>query len=312
MSFPVDVVILWVDGSDPVLNAKRRSWAPPESLSDDNSAGATRYADCGEIHWCVRSIREYAPWVRKIFIVTDGQDPCLESGTVPVEIIDHKDIFTGGLEDYLPVFSATAIESVIWRIPGLSDHFIYFNDDFFLTKPVQKEDFFYGEDGVVCYAKKYSVPLAAILRKLRHDPEHKHFSFRGMMLNTAQLIGERKFFYRYNHTPRGLIRSFYEEIYKEHSEWLYINIGSRFRSPRQFSMEELLYIYFKRAGKLKVLPYKGNLFFVQWRNDREYFKEKYNLLLQTDYKFAGFNSMDKLTGEERDKLFEWLKSKLAY
>ncbi|MDE6534701.1 MAG: Stealth CR1 domain-containing protein [Muribaculaceae bacterium] len=72
----IDAVILWVDGGDPALAAKRRQYsAGTQAESHDDIAGATRYADNGEIKWCVRSIERFAPWIRKIYIVTDGQDP---------------------------------------------------------------------------------------------------------------------------------------------------------------------------------------------------------------------------------------------
>ncbi len=304
---PVDAVIIWVDGNDPVLNAKRAQWAPEGALENDNQGGRTRYADCGEIHWCVRSIRRFAPWIRRIFILTDGQDPHIEDGAVPVQIIDHKDVFRG-MEQYLPVFNATAIESMIWRIPGLSERFIYFNDDFFIAKPVSPADFF-TDEGVVCYARPFSVPLERVLKRLHRDKTH--FSFKGMMYNTARLTGESKRFWRYDHTPRGLLRSFYEQCFSEHPQWLEQNLRFRFRDPAQFSMEELLYLDLSSRGKLKVLPAEGNLFFWRGGGSKKHFARKYSALLETECKFAAFNSIDKLDPDDARKVFEWMDSTLG-
>jgi hypothetical protein len=89
----------------------------------------------------------FAPWLRNIFIVTDGQTPPLLAklrGTRyehRVRTVDHRSIFSG-FDEHLPTFSSPAIESVLWRIPGLAEHFIYLNDDFQMIRPVAVEDFF--------------------------------------------------------------------------------------------------------------------------------------------------------------------------
>ena len=139
----IDIVIPWVDGDDPVLAAKRRQYLTGKREDKHaDVAAATRYCDLGVIFWCIDSINIFAPFIRKIFIVTDGQDPHLEEhltarfpkGHIPVEIVDHSVIFKG-YEKYLPTFNSRSIEALIWRIPGLSEHFLLMNDDFFLAGP---------------------------------------------------------------------------------------------------------------------------------------------------------------------------------
>ena len=44
-------------------------------------------------------------------------------------------------EAYLPSYNSSAIELNIHRIRGLSEHFIYFNDDMFKIKDTQPSDF---------------------------------------------------------------------------------------------------------------------------------------------------------------------------
>src|SRR5699024_9004422 len=51
-------------------------------------------------------------------------------------------------KEYLPTFSSHPIELNLHRIDGLSERFVYFNDDVFLTKEVEKEDFF--KNGLPC------------------------------------------------------------------------------------------------------------------------------------------------------------------
>lgn len=147
-NFPIDVVITWVDGNDPVLNAKRAAFIKPEEAVEKDIAAPNRYANRGEIYWCIRSVNKFMPWVRRIFLVTDGQDPKAES-RIPIEIVDHKVIFRG-YEEYLPTFCTSSIEAMLWRIPGLSEHYIYLNDDFMLCRPVTPEMFFPSLDTFFC------------------------------------------------------------------------------------------------------------------------------------------------------------------
>ena len=74
----IDAVITWVDGKDPVHREKRAKYADSSMLRADDVAGDTRFVEVGELKWCVASINRYAPWINKIYIVTDSQDPHLE------------------------------------------------------------------------------------------------------------------------------------------------------------------------------------------------------------------------------------------
>ena len=152
MNYPIDAVITWVDGDDPVHRAKRARYTDGvENVDAEDIGGETRFRSLGEIGWCVASIRRFAPFIRKIFVLSDGQDPHLDG----VEVVDHS-VVARGYEEYLPLFNCNGIETLMWRIPGLAEHFIYFNDDVFLTAPVTPEDFFVG-DKTICYAKPFSV-----------------------------------------------------------------------------------------------------------------------------------------------------------
>ena len=62
MSKPIDIVYTWVDGNDPRLNAIRRRYAghDTEEMPDDTS-GATRYSNLGELAWSVASVNRFMP-----------------------------------------------------------------------------------------------------------------------------------------------------------------------------------------------------------------------------------------------------------
>lgn len=138
MSYPIDIVVPWVDGSDPAWEAERAQYRP--SASADNSSA--RYREWGLFQYWFRSIEKYAPWVRTVHLITWGHlPPWLNTRHPKLHIVNHKDYIP---EEYLPTFSSHPIENNIHRIPGLAEHFILFNDDLYLTRPTKPEDFFLG------------------------------------------------------------------------------------------------------------------------------------------------------------------------
>lgn len=142
INFPIDLVYLWVDGSDPAWIAKRNK-AKGVTGNESHNCEA-RWRDNDELKYSLRSIEKFAPWVNRVFIVTDNQCPSwLDASNPKVQVVDHSQIFPA---DALPIFNSQAIESVMYKIPGLSEHFIYGNDDMLLAAPVEPSDFF-NEDG---------------------------------------------------------------------------------------------------------------------------------------------------------------------
>ncbi len=145
-SFPVDAVITWVDGSDPQWQARRR--ARRAEVTDElhpTADNEARYESLDELKYCLRSIEMYAPWIRRIFLVTDQQVPVwLDPADERVTLVDHTDIFDNSAD--LPTFNSHAIESRLHHIPGLAEHWIYFNDDVFLARALPPS-FFFASNG---------------------------------------------------------------------------------------------------------------------------------------------------------------------
>ncbi|XP_036153882.1 N-acetylglucosamine-1-phosphotransferase subunits alpha/beta isoform X3 [Myotis myotis] len=129
----------------------------PENLSSkiklskqDEDVSASRFEDNEELRYSLRSIERHAPWVRNIFIVTNGQIPSwLNLDNPRVTIVTHQDVFRN--LSHLPTFSSPAIESHIHRIEGLSQKFIYLNDDVMFGKDVWPDDFYSHSKGQKVY-----------------------------------------------------------------------------------------------------------------------------------------------------------------
>jgi len=110
------------------------------NADEEDVGSANRYRDSEELRYSLRSLVKNAPWIRRIYIVTDNQIPYwLNLENERVSVISHEEIFLN--KSHLPVFSSPAIEANIHRIPGLSKQFIYFNDDVFLGSKTHPEDF---------------------------------------------------------------------------------------------------------------------------------------------------------------------------
>jgi hypothetical protein len=140
----IDLVYLWVDGNDPAWLAKKRAFTGEfrEGGETDSSA---RYTDNSELKYSLRSAEKYAPWIRRIFIVTDGQTPeWLDTSNPRISVVDHKQILP---PEALPSFNSALIELFLYKIPGLAERFLYANDDMFFAAPVAPAFFFDPADG---------------------------------------------------------------------------------------------------------------------------------------------------------------------
>ena len=318
--FPIDAVITWVDGNDKQHEEKRRKYGTPTLLKTEDVAGSTRFTSVGEILYCVASINRFAPWINKIYIVTDEQDPKVSefikkyfpTRQIPIEIIDHKTIFHE-YEEFLPTFNSISIESMTWRIPGLSEHYIEFNDDFILTAPTLPEDFFTGDGKVVCYGKRYSTLLVKITRiiKRRRNGE-KRVTFKETMLNAATLLGKRWFFIKIYHTPRALLKSIYKRYFTTCPEQLKKNISYRFRNHKQFNPQEIQYLLLNDNDRCILKKAYDNLLYLKPKKDIRYTEKKLSLFDKCkEFKFGCINSLDQADKETQEIILNWIQKRIG-
>ncbi|XP_037552157.1 N-acetylglucosamine-1-phosphotransferase subunits alpha/beta [Nematolebias whitei] len=143
---------LTLDGKELSISPAYLFWditAISQSKQDED-VSASRFEDNEELRYSLRSIEKHAPWVRHIFIVTNGQIPSwLNLDNPRVSVVTHKDIFLN--HTHLPTFSSPAIETHIHRVPGLSQKFIYLNDDVMFGKDVWPDDFYSHSKGQKVY-----------------------------------------------------------------------------------------------------------------------------------------------------------------
>jgi hypothetical protein len=228
----IDAVIAWVDGSDPKHRAKRKRYfadpgggAKPERAATDER----RFSDNDEIRFCLRSIRNYAPWVRTIWLVSDDQVPAAidreKAELYNVRIVDHREIFRG-YEQLLPTFNSRAIESMLWRIEGLADRFVYFNDDMMLVGPVEPTDFF-SDDGKVRLRGRWSNWNEQL-------EKGNSFNGGGKLLGAEMLGYTPELFFSSDHMNYPMLRPAMEELFEEFKFAFLTNAAYRFRNRQQF------------------------------------------------------------------------------
>ena len=175
ISSQIDFVVLWVDDKDPVWREKKEKYTGATAKEGNSDA---RYRDWDTLRYWFRGVEKFAPWVRYVYFVTDNQKPdWLNTDHPKLKWIKHTDFIP---EEYLPTFNSHTIEWNMHRIKGLSERFVYFNDDVFLIDQTEPEHFFV--DGLPCDAPKLSViKLLTFFEHIVYNNNellNRHFSLR--------------------------------------------------------------------------------------------------------------------------------------
>ena len=141
----IDFVITWVDMDDPKWKAEFSKYSGKKD-NEKNGVSDARFRDYGFLKYWFRGVDKFAPWVRKIHFVTSGQKPeWLDENNPKINLVNHKDYIPA---EFLPTYNSVVIERYLHKIPDLAEHFVYFNDDFYIINKVSTERFF--KNGVPC------------------------------------------------------------------------------------------------------------------------------------------------------------------
>ena len=279
----IDFVIIWVDGNDPQWQKSKSLYSGDGAKHNTNNV---RYRDWNILHFWFRSVETYAPWVRKIHFVTCGHVPeWLKLEHPKLHFVKHSDYIDA---EYLPTFSSHPIELNIHRIEGLSEKFVYFNDDMFFTAPVKEEDFF--ENGVPKCCAVLNPPTAnrhgigtIIMNNLGIIADHfdfkkqffTHFTkwinptYGIQNLRTFLLIPWRRYLgFLDLHLPLPLLKSTFEEVWAEEEELLNKVSSHRFRNDADVNQWLMSYWQIAKGEFVPLSPKVGKLFDVNRDIDR--------------------------------------------
>lgn len=270
--YKIDAVIIWVDGNDPEWQRQRAKYLP-EQRTDYRPE---RYRDMGILKYWFRGIDVYAPWLNTIHFVTNGQVPTWLNCNAPrLHLVFHRDYMPS---EYLPTFSANPIELNLHRIDGLSERFIYFNDDELIIAPVTPEDFFDGglprqaASFLPAFFDSTDTVFSEILRNdfdfiCRHFSRVSFLPFLRKYLSTQNggmrtgLRNAKNIFLgipgiEYSHLAMPFCKSTFSEVWNAEEETLDLTCKHKFRSADD--VNQFIFQYWQIAtGKFSPVPEKS-------------------------------------------------------
>jgi hypothetical protein len=228
VNFPIDAVYLWVDGSDPEWLAKKADYDNQPTTS--HGSAASRFISRNELYFSIRSLLDHARWVNKIWVVTDGQTPDLGEFADLVTVIDHREFIPG---EYLPTFNSHTITANLHRIKGLSEHFLYLNDDIFFGRSLHPGIWF---DSLGRSVIRYTKTLIPGFEAKSVETIHR---IRQNTVALGSASGYRTTTRSIQHGPHPLQKTVMAELWKRHAAELDVTCRSRFRSETDIVPEWL-------------------------------------------------------------------------
>lgn len=230
----VDAVYTWVDGGD--LQWRRRAHEHMRAAGEQHpeAAGEARFISRDELRFSLRSLERYAEFVDHVYLVTDDQRPDWLSDNPRLTVVDHREIFPD--TSMLPTFNSHAIESCLHRIPGLADHFIYLNDDFFFAGPNAPSVYFDDDGRVRCFESHAGLPDENVTDAMR-PVDAAGLNVRELVRATWTVDPRQKF----KHAPYALRRDVYAEIETLFPDVIEQTRASRFRSATDVAVASALH-----------------------------------------------------------------------
>ena len=244
MTQDVDLIIPMVFPQDPVWQAEYQKYRGGKDATQH-----VRFRSWGTEELLVRCCMKYMPWLRCIHILIAGESQVqgwmkeaavVQQHTQPkVHIVFHKDFIP---EDYLPCFSSPCFEMFLHKIPGLSECFIYGNDDMFPLSPLEPEDFFRP-------AASGTGALRPCVRFSEKAYPNNPNVFKRKCMAQLNMIG-KPFGKHYNstylkpsHSLAPIMKSVCEEVWRRHGDEITMHLSPLTRTDRSYNH----YIYMLQA-----------------------------------------------------------------
>ena len=319
----IDFVITWVNGNDKnwaIQKAKYTGEDINRIIDNDNA----RYRDWELLKYWFRAVETNAPWVNKIYFVTCGQIPeWLNTENEKLVIMNH-DMFIDG--EYLPTFNSCAIEVNFNKIPGVSEQFVYFNDDMFINKPVKETDFFKNRipvDSVILNPIQASPNATLGIRYKCMSVINSHFKFKDLKRSNLFSLKNGKYLYKnltlsiypFNpgimstHLPSSLLKSTFDTVWKQEEALLKEVSSHKLRQDNDVS--QWLFQYWQIAS---------NNVIVRKNSDGKYYDIESDLtnilddVKRAKHKIICINDSEKVTDYEnkRKKILEVFEKRYTF
>ena len=157
ISFPIDLVVPYVNNrTEEWLNTYQEFCKKIGALQRVDMYNSERYRDWGYFKYFMRGVMKNMPFINRVFLILQDVDQIpwwLDKDSVT--IIYHRDFIP---EQFLPTYNSTTFEMFLDNIPGLSEHFIYANDDMYPLNPLKASDFFTPDGKIRMGFRKVPMP----------------------------------------------------------------------------------------------------------------------------------------------------------
>ncbi|WP_235563893.1 stealth family protein [Arthrobacter sp. Soil763] len=236
ISFDIDLVFSWVDGSSPEYIAARRAQMAGVVVGEGDDHEA-RFRQINELKYALRSVYMFAPWIRRIFIATDSPAPEWLADHPGVTIVRSEEFFAD--PSVLPTHNSQAVECQLHHIEGLSEHFLYSNDDMFFGRTV-RPDMFFTPGGITKF-------IEAETRIGLGENDAERSGFENAARVNRKLLWDRfgRITTRHlEHTAAPLRRSLVAQMEEEFPAEFAKTAASRFRAADNISVTNSFYHYY--------------------------------------------------------------------
>ncbi len=293
--FDIDLVFSWVDGTDIEFQRQRAKRMKSYVVGEGDDSEA-RYRQIDELKYALRSVYLFAPWVRRIFIVTDSPRPTWLAEHPSVTIVPSEEFFSD--PSALPTHNSQAVESQLQHIPGLSEHFLYSNDDMFFGRPVQPSMFF-SPGGVTKF-------IEATTRIGLGESDPARSGFENAARVNRQLLWDRfgvVITRHLEHAATPLRKSVLLELEREFADDFARTQHSAFRAATDISVTNSLYHYYSLITGRAVQQEAARVRYVD-TTSRAHLASLPGMLKARDYDFFCLNdgSFPEVSAEERATL----------
>lgn len=308
----IDIVITWVDGNDPKWQKEKNKYLKTE----DNVNNSVRFRDWDNLQYIFRGIENYMPWINRIYFVTWGHLPkWLDTTNPKLTIVNHSDFIP---KEYLPTFNSHTIELNLHRIKGLSEHFIYFNDDTFILNNLRPTDFFKKSlpcdtavlNPIICVGNDHFSNVSANNMQIINNSFSKKDTIKNAvfkwynlkyginMIRTFCMVPWNKFpgFYN-NHLPNAYLKSTFADVWRNQKEVLDNTCSCHLRDNFTNVNQWLIKYWQFASNKFMPRSYKIGKYYEISNNNNEII----NVIVKQKYKMICLNDSIKINDFEKAK-----------
>lgn len=293
--FEIDIVFSWVDGNSPEFQRKRAARMKNTLVGEGDDAVA-RFRQIDELKYALRSVHIFAPWIRHIFIATDSDRPEWLAEHPKVTLVRSEEFFAD--PSVLPTHNSQAIESQLQHIPGLSEHFLYSNDDMFFGRLVGP-DMFFSPGGVTKFIEARTRIGLGENNLVRSGFENSARVNRKLLQQRFGRVITRHL----EHTAAPLRKSVLREMEQEFSDEFAATAASTFRASDNISVTNSLYHFYAMLTGRAVTQQSARVKYID-TTTRAGLKSLDKLLTRrsTDMFCLNDGSFPEVGDEERERL----------